>query len=250
MMEAAPFKGIAALFLKRHICMKDKALVILSSGLDSAVNLAWAVHQYEVTLAVTFDYGQKAAAREIHQASLLCRYYGLSHLVISLPFLAPWSTTALVNHDKPLPLLSETDLNDTAKTRLSAEAVWVPNRNGIFIQVAAALSESRNIPYLVVGFNQEEGTTFPDNSIDFLVAANRSLFYSTLNHVEVLCHTIKMAKEEIVREGIRMSLPFELIWSCYETGEKMCGLCESCVRLKRAVTKEDPKLLEVLAFAN
>ncbi len=44
-----------------------------------------------------------------------------------------------------------------------------------------------------------------------------------------------MTKVEIVREGLRLGIPWGDLWSCYRGGESMCGRCESCLRLKRAV---------------
>lgn len=225
-------------------------IAILSGGLDSSVSLALAKSSYDIVQAITYDYGQKALSREVEQARRLSDYYQVPHLVLSLPQLASWTQTSLVRKDKHLPRIVETELDDSAKTKASAHAVWVPNRNGIFINTAAALAESRGIPYLLVGFNQEEGAAFPDNSSDFLEAVNKSLFYSTLNHVQVICPTISMKKSDIIQEGLRVNLPFEFIWSCYEGETKMCGQCESCLRLKRAAAEKAPQLLEVLAFAD
>jgi 7-cyano-7-deazaguanine synthase len=225
-------------------------VVVLSGGLDSAVNLAWAHQEHEVCQAITFDYGQRAGKREIEQSAKLCKHYGVPHQVISLPFLAAWTKTALVEKKEELPKLSLNALDDQVKTRHSAKAVWVPNRNGIFINIAAGLAESLHADGIVVGFNKEEGTTFPDNSQPFVKALNESLFYSTWNHVQVLCRTLDCTKNEIVKLGLELGLPFSLIWSCYMGGEVMCGECESCLRLKRAVQSQAPKLLEVLSFAH
>lgn len=226
-----------------------KAIVILSGGLDSAVNLAWACREFSVERGITFDYGQRAARRESERSAALCRHYGVPHEVVPLPFLSSWTATALVSKEKPLPKLKSNQLDRKNATSVSAKAVWVPNRNGVFINVAAALAESLGVERLVVGFNREEGATFPDNSPPFVEAANAGLKYSTLNRVEVVCRTLALDKKEIAALGVELGLPFEHIWSCYEGEEKMCGLCESCLRLKRAVESQSPALLEVLSFA-
>lgn len=230
--------------------MKAKAVVLLSAGLDSAVNLAWACGRYQVDQAVTFDYGQRAARQEISHAKLLSKHYGVKHSAIPLSSLAGWTRTALVNRNKPLPQLDHADLNNRSKTLHSAKAVWVPNRNGIFLNLAAGLAESAGARVLVVGFNKEESAAFPDNSRAFIKAANQSLFYSTLNHVIIKCKTSALIKPEIVRLGIKLKLPFHLIWSCYEGKKTMCGICESCLRLKRGVNSAAPSLLETLHFGN
>jgi len=228
----------------------QKAIGILSGGLDSAVNLAWGVTQFDLILAVTFDYGQRAVRQEIEKSRLLCQHYHVSHRVIALPFLSLWTKTALTNPEQKLPHLSSARLDDEEETAESAAKVWVPNRNGIFLNVAASLAESLEANVLLVGFNKEEGATFPDNSAPFLNAANQSLSFSTLNHVEVNCKTLSMTKNEIVKLGLDLKLPFQYVWSCYEGNEQMCGLCESCLRLKRAVETAPPSLMETLAFAH
>ncbi len=227
-----------------------KAVVVLSSGLDSAVNLAWGSRTFDLVSAVTFDYGQRARKQEIKGAKALSKHYHTPHHVIPLPHLAEWTGTSLVKTAKALPHHSIKTLDDKKKATRSARAVWVPNRNGIFINMAGALAESLGARILIVGFNEEEGVTFPDNSAPFVNAINQSLSYSTLNQVEVRCRTLTMNKKEIVRLGIELKLPFHLIWSCYEGNKTMCGTCESCLRLKRAAERVAPALLEVFSFAN
>jgi len=227
-----------------------KALCVLSGGLDSAVNLAWGATEFHLVEAITFNYGQRAAKQEAAKSKLLCAHYNIPHRGIKLPFLAPWTESPLVNRQRALPALSATTLDNRKKTAASAKAVWVPNRNGVFLNVAASRAESLGASILLVGFNKEEGATFPDNSKAFIQAINKSFFYSTLNHVIVRCRTTSLMKTEIVKLGLKLALPFQHLWSCYEGGKTMCGLCESCLRLKRALKNAAPALLETLDFAH
>lgn len=110
----------------------------------------------------------------------------------------------------------------------------MPNRNGLFLNIAASFAEGLGAAAILTGFNREEAETFPDNSASFVEAANGSLRFSTLSGVRVESPTLQMNKLEIVQEGLRVQLPFELTWSCYEGFDKMCGACESCLRSKRA----------------
>ncbi len=218
---------------------QEQAIIILSGGLDSTVSLSLALKDYQIILALTFDYGQRAAKREIQSARSLCEIQSISHQTISFPWLKEITRTALVNPEKSIPQLKISELDQTELTQSSAQKVWVPNRNGLFINVAACFADSLGASVLLTGFNQEEAVTFPDNSQEFAQAISQGLFYSTQVHARVESPTQHLKKEEIVAEGIRLNIPFEKIWSCYEGGEKMCGRCESCLRFKRALQKNN-----------
>ena len=90
---------------------------------------------------------------------------------------------------------------------------------------------------VLVGFNREEGATFPDNTRAFMDSLNASLDYSTRGKVRVESLTVDWNKLEIVSELHRLArpFPFEKVWSCYFAGENLCGKCESCQRFIRAV---------------
>ncbi len=212
------------------------AVVLLSGGLDSAVNLKMAADDGGVQLALTFDYGQRAAGREVAAAGAMARAVGAPHRVIALPWLAEICTTALVDTAREVPRLTPEQLEEAAVVRgETARAVWVPNRNGVFINIAAAFAESGGASTVVTGFNAEEAATFPDNSAAFAAAANAALAYSTATQVRVMSYTQQLTKPEIVRLGRETGAPLGLIWSCYRGGEEHCGECESCARLERAL---------------
>lgn len=212
-----------------------KSVVLLSGGLDSTVSLAQAMQESKVELCLTMDYGQRAAPREIKAAKEICLYYRTPHQVIELPFLKQITHTALINREAKVPEPAEESLNDLTVTRSTATAVWVPNRNGLFINLAACFAESLGCNLIVTGFNREEAATFPDNSEDFVHAVNQALNF-TLNSrkVKVVSYTQRLDKVEIVYLGQRLGIPWGLLWSCYFGGQAACGQCESCLRYRRA----------------
>lgn len=212
-----------------------KSVVLLSGGLDSTVNLYEAKTRSEVILALTFDYGQRAAPRELERAAALAKHAGVSHRVIALPWFADFTQSSLVNRGASVPTKSEVGIDDISASTRTAKAVWVPNRNGILLNIAAGFAEGLKADWVIPGFNAEEAVTFPDNSEAFLQAATRSLSFSTSNQVEVTCFTTALKKPEIVRRGRELGVPFELIWPCYLGDEKPCGECESCQRFQRAL---------------
>lgn len=204
-----------------------KGVAILSGGLDSTVSLAAAARRMDVVLALTFDYGQRAARREREASARIACRYGVPHRVVGIPWLAPLTRTALVNRKARLPRREMSER--------SAKAVWVPNRNGVFIEVSAAHAESLGATRLVTGFNREEAATFPDNSPAYVRAVNRALSFSTANGVRVVSFTGGLDKRAIVRLGRRLGAPLDLIWPCYEGGRAWCRECESCLRSLRAL---------------
>lgn len=208
------------------------SVVLLSAGLDSTVNFAAALSEIGVNLALTIDYGQTAAPMEIMFSKLIAESYGMRHISLETKWIADFTGGGLVSGEVPKPDIE--NLTEEMAVE-SARAVWVPNRNGVFVNIAAGIAEGLGAEYVVAGFNAEEAATFPDNSEEFVTAANESLSFSTLSKVKIKSFTQKMTKKEIVRYGEKLGIPWDLIWVCYLGGPKMCGVCESCQRLKRAL---------------
>ncbi len=207
----------------------NKSIILLSGGLDSLVALAYSKKHtdYNVELALTFDYGQKAVEQEISTSKNICDYYEIKHKVIKLDWLKEITKTALV---------SDTDIpSDEFQTEKSAESVWVPNRNALFLNIAASFCDSFGYNYILYGANKEEAGTFPDNTEEFRSQASKLFESSTLVHPQVIAPLINYNKDDIVRIAVEDKVPLELVRSCYNSGEKHCGKCESCNYLKKAL---------------
>ncbi len=213
---------------------KPKSVVLLSAGLDSTVNLYMAMNDTEVIQTVTFDYGQKAAKKEIEKAKVLSDDLKIKHMVIDLPWLKSLGNSSLTSDQHKIPIGKQVSITNLEVSKKTAQSVWVPNRNGIFLNIAAAIAEGLKAQIIVPGFNLEEATTFPDNSYEFIRAIRKTFAFSTQNHVDVQCYTVNLAKKEIVEKAKTLLVPFNKIWPCYFDYEKWCGECESCLRAKRA----------------
>lgn len=209
-------------------------MVLLSGGLDSSVNLLAAREQAEVVLALTFDYGQRASVREIAAAKKMATHFQIPHEVVALPFFKNWGQSSLTDHQKAVPTGNQVSIDDMKTSTQTAKSVWVPNRNGVFLNIAAGFAESLGADAIIPGFNREEAATFPDNSQAFLEAMTNTLRFSTSNKVQVKCLTTDLNKSEIVQLGVRLGMDWSWIWPCYLSGPKWCGQCESCQRAKRA----------------
>jgi 7-cyano-7-deazaguanine synthase len=208
-----------------------RAVALLSGGLDSAAAVALAPEVgCEPAAALFFDYGQRAARREELAAGRIAGFYHIPFERIELPWMARLSKSALVAGAGEPPRWSPDRLDDGAP-----RAVWVENRNGILIDVAAFYAAELAWDAVIVGFNREEAVAFPDNSEEYVDRVNRALELSLRRRVRVVAPTLAMTKREIVERALALDFPWELLWSCYGGGKLPCGSCESCMRLKRAV---------------
>ena len=210
------------------------SVVLLSSGLDSTVNLYEAREKSRVLLALTFNYGQRAAESELEHSAAIAEAAGIPHKVLDLRWFAEFTNTSLINRSSTVPVGKTVSIDDLDQSNETAKAVWVPNRNGIFLNIGAAFAEGLKAKWVVPGFNIEEGATFPDNTQAFLDSLTSAFKFSTSNHVEAKCFTTKLNKTQIVRRGRELGAPFNLIWPCYFSGPAPCGECESCQRFQRA----------------
>src|SRR5665647_3214000 len=204
----------------------SRAVVLLSAGLDSVVSFKVAYDTFDQIMCLTFDYAQKALSIETEYAEKICTMYQVNHLIINLPWYASF-VGALTDQTTPPPHVSNLALDDLAITRETARAVWVPARNAVFLSVAAAFCENYGYDSIFVAF------------------FNEALKYATLNKVEVVAPLIGYNKAEIAALGLRIGAPLEWSWSCYTAEGAPCGICESCLRRKRAfqaICKDDPLL--------
>ncbi len=218
---------------------QHKSLILLSSGLDSAVSLALLKEEYNIETALTFDYGQRAAQKELEASKKLCDYYNVNHEVIQINWLKSITSTALLNEEKDVPSPKTDELDNLNLAEETAKSVWVPNRNGLFLNIAASFADAKAYTHIIFGANKEEGTTFPDNTQEFIDRINKTFEYSTLQKPMVIAPLIAFDKTQIVKKAIDINFPFNLIRSCYFSQESHCRKCESCIRLERAIVNNN-----------
>lgn len=196
-----------------------KAVALLSGGLDSVVSMLLASKEVEIVLAITVDYGQRAAKQEIAASQRIAHDMGIPHKVICLPFMMELNSDLLKPGNSCI-------VNP-----------WVPNRNGLLISLAACLAENLGAQMVICGFNREEAAIFPDNSSSFIEAVNSALSYSTRNHVFAKSFVQNMTKEDIVRQALLLDVNLDSLWSCYQDGDEPCGGCSSCITNQDAFRK-------------
>ena len=208
-----------------------KAMVLLSGGLDSTTCLALAVEKYgaENVLALSISYGQKHS-KETEAARNVADYYNIKLLTLDLAEIFADSDCSLLNgstEDIPLESYAE----QLKKTDGKPVSTYVPFRNGLFLSSAASIALSNGCEVIYYGAHSDDaaGNAYPDCSSDFNEAMSRAIYLGSGSRLSIVAPFVSKTKAEVVKEGLRLSAPYHLTWSCYLGGEKPCGKCGTCI---------------------
>lgn len=224
-----------------------KALVLSSGGIDSTTCLSLAIETYgkEQVLSLSITYGQKHK-KELEAANQVAAYYGVEHITLDLTPMFSFSDCSLLSHsEKEIP--KESYAMQLQKTKGKPVSTYVPFRNGLFLSSAAAIAISKGCEVIYYGAHHDDaaGNAYPDCSTEFNNAMNTAIFEGSGHQVRIEAPFLSMAKKEIVKLGLKLHTPYHMTWSCYEGGEKPCGVCGTCLDRKAAFLAnniEDPAL--------
>lgn len=207
-----------------------KALVLFSGGVDSTTCLAMAVEKYgaENVIALSIFYGQKHE-KEINAAKKTAEYYGVILKTLDLtPIFADSDCSLLAKNGEAVP--QTTYAEQLKETDGKPVSTYVPFRNGLFISSAASIALSNECGVIYYGAHSDDaaGNAYPDCSDAFNNAINDAVFIGSGEQIKVEAPFVNMTKADIVKKGFELKVPYELTWSCYEGGERPCGLCGTC----------------------
>jgi 7-cyano-7-deazaguanine synthase len=202
----------------------NKAVVLLSGGLDSATTLAIAREQGFACHALSLDYGQRHVA-ELNAARRVAGALGcVEHKVIPIA-LDAFGGSALTDRNIAVPE------QETA----GIPVTYVPARNTVFLALALGWAEVIGAHDLFIGVNALDYSGYPDCRPEYIAAFERLANLATRAGVEggrfhVHAPLIAMTKAEIVREGMRLGVDYALTVSCYQADAegRACGRCDSC----------------------
>ena len=208
-----------------------KAAVLASGGVDSTTALAQAVERYgaaKVT-AVSVLYGQKHI-KELEAAEKIASYYGVEHISVDAAPLFQYSRASLLQ-GSPEPVPKECYADQLKKTQGKAPvSTCVPVRNGIFIAAAAGHAISLGSEAVIYGAHADDaaGAAYPDCSPAFFEAMAAAVWEGSGRQIRLEAPFLAMNKAAVVEIGLRLRVPYELTWSCYEGGAEPCGQCGTC----------------------
>ena len=207
-----------------------KALVLFSGGLDSTTCLALAIERYgaENVLALSVSYGQKHT-KELEAARAVAAYYGVRLQALDLAAIFADSDCSLLKgSSQEIPKKSYAE--QLSETDGAPVSTYVPFRNGLFLSSAASVALSNGCSVIYYGAHADDaaGNAYPDCSQEFNDAINTAIFLGSGKQLRLEAPFVGKTKADVVAEGLRLNAPYHLTWSCYEGGERPCGLCGTC----------------------
>lgn len=207
--------------------LNDRAVVLLSGGMDSAVCATLAARDYDAA-AVHVSYGQRTEERERRSFDQICDRLGIGD--------------RLVVRNDALQAIGGSALTDAAIAVPESQAIghgvpvtYVPFRNAHFLAVAVSWAEVLGAAKIYIGAVEPDSSGYPDCRPAYYEAFNQVVRTGTKEgNIEIITPLIAMHKAEIVRLGLELGAPFDLTWSCYSREDQACAVCDSCVLRLRA----------------
>lgn len=214
----------------------EKALVLCSGGVDSTTLLAMAVARLgaENVYALSISYEQRHE-KEIESARKVAAYYGVEQRFLDLSSIFADSNCSLLSHStEEVP--EESYAEQLAETGGAPVSTYVPFRNGLFLSSAASMALSLGCAAVYYGAHHDDwaGNAYPDCSKEFVDAMGAAIVEGTGGELRLEAPFVMDSKADIVARGLELAVPYELTWSCYEGGEKPCGVCGTCIDRARA----------------
>ena len=207
-----------------------KAMVLCSGGLDSTTCLALAVEKYgkDEVLALSISYGQKHQ-KEIEAARAVTDFYGVPLRTLDLAQIFADSDCSLLQ-GSTAEIPKSTYAEQLSETDGKPVSTYVPFRNGLFLSSAASIALSNGCEVIYYGAHADDaaGNAYPDCSDEFNHAMNTAIYLGSGKQLSIEAPFVNKTKADVVAEGLRLKAPFHLTWSCYEGGDKPCGLCGPC----------------------
>ncbi len=201
-------------------------VLVYSGGLDSTVLLYHLRAAGHSLRALSVDYGQRHR-RELACAAGICADLGIPHAVADLSALGPLlSGSSLTSPEIPVA--------EGHYTHESMKSTVVPNRNMILLAVATGHALSTGARQVAYAAHRGDHTIYPDCRPEFADAMAAAMALADWEQVELARPFVDWSKEDIVRRGAELGVPFARTWSCYQGKERHCGRCGTCIERREA----------------
>jgi 7-cyano-7-deazaguanine synthase len=200
-----------------------KAVCLLSGGMDSATLVYLARDMGYRLLCLHFNYGQRTETREQVSAQKIAELVGAEEFTeISLSYLTRFGASSLTNHDVPV------DRHDPQ--RVTIPNTYVPFRNANLLSIATSYAEARKAEAIFIGVQSQDYSGYPDCRPQFIDAFQQLINVGTRDEtcIQLCAPFLTMNKQDIIRLGVSLGVPYEHTWSCYQNEERACGTCGAC----------------------
>lgn len=213
-----------------------KAVVLLSGGMDSCVCAAVARERHGTgnIALLHVGYGQRTERRERRAFEDIAEFYGVrEQLIVQLDHFRAIGGSALTDTKIAVP---ENELGAKAPHGNSIPVTYVPFRNAHFLSVAVSWGEAIGAGAIYIGAVAEDSSGYPDCRPEYYRVFQELIRVGTRpeTQIEMVTPVITLKKSEIIRKGIELGAPLHLTWSCYQSQEAACGVCDSCLLRLRA----------------
>src|SRR5215831_6189148 len=214
----------------------NKAVVLLSGGMDSCVCAATALERHGAgnVALLHASYGQRTESREAKAFSAIADFYGVKQrLTVRLDYFRAIGGSALTDPSIAVP---QNELGAPGPNGSAIPVTYVPFRNAQFLSVAVSWAEAIGAAAVYIGAVAEDSSGYPDCRPEYYKVFQDLIRAGTRpeTRIEIVTPVIEMRKSEIVRRGLELGAPLHLSWSCYQGEEEACGVCDSCLLRLRA----------------
>lgn len=209
--------------------MANRAVVLLSGGLDSATALAIARSEGVECFALSVDYGQRHRV-ELQAAARIASGLGAAEHRVMRVDLGDIGGSALTDSSIAVPQTPQSGIPVT----------YVPARNTLMLALALGWAEVLRAGRIHIGVNAVDYSGYPDCRPGFIAAFERMANLATKVAVEgtlrfrIVAPLVSLSKAQIIRRGTELGVDFGMTVSCYQADSegRACGRCDSC-RLRR-----------------
>ena len=215
---------------------QDKAVVLVSGGMDSCVCAAIACKQHgAANIALLHaSYGQRTESREARAFREIADFYAVTRrLMVRLDHFRAIGGSALTDDRIAVP---ENKLGAPELHGSEIPVTYVPFRNAHFLSVGVSWAEVIGAGAIYIGAVAEDSSGYPDCRPEYYRVFQELIHAGTRTETQIAIATpvIALKKSEIVRKGIELGAPLHLTWSCYQNEQEACGVCDSCLLRLRA----------------
>jgi 7-cyano-7-deazaguanine synthase len=212
--------------------------------MDSCVCATIALEKYdnENLLLLHASYGQRTETREKRAFDNIADWLEVrQRLLVRLDHFRAIRGSALTDSKIAVP---EGELGGPP-AQGNIPVTYVPFRNAHFLSVAVSWAEAIGAEAVYIGAVAEDSSGYPDCRPEYYRAFRELVRVGTRpeTHIEIVTPVITLRKSEIVRRGVELGAPLHLTWSCYQSEDAACGVCDSCLLRLRAFAEagvDDP----------